>query len=140
MLPKLENTGTNILQPGSPNTSARLPRLPRLNPSCQPIRSQYSAYIVQSEVSITRESSNKVSVLPCLDLGGTQGLGMPLTWSCYGAPGGCGNLAMIIFIGSMSNDCSVDTRMNNECLPSSEHRDILNIADTKNRNKIWNFP
>ena len=53
LLPKLENTGTNILQPGSPNTSARLPRLPRLNPSCQPIRGQYYKRIVQSGVSIT---------------------------------------------------------------------------------------
>ena len=76
-------------------SSSQDPRTPRPGYRACP---DWTRPVNQSEVSITRESSNQVSVLPCLDLGGTQGLGMPLTWSCYGAPGGCGNLAMIIFM------------------------------------------
>ena len=76
-------------------SSSQDPRTPRPGYRACP---DWTRPVNQSEVSITRRSSNQVSVLPCLDLGGTQGLGMPLTWSCYGAPGGCGNLAMIIFM------------------------------------------
>ena len=55
----------------------------------------------------------------------------PPEWSCCAGRGGCDNL------DSTHSQLSLSRCVNYS--PNNEHRDILNIADTKNRNRIWNL-
>ena len=63
-----------------------------------------------------------------------QGIWRPPVWFCCAGRDGCDSLECGIILGLWCKDdiTSYDS-------PNNEHRDILNIADTKNRNRIWNL-